>query len=275
MLVTPTITITRHAAYDEVSSTNVVGLHYPLWVALAEVSGHPAGPAGAVPPFPPLPGPPPGYRVPPAVGERLLAARPPAAGVDVVDRRGPPAVTPDPARVAGHAWNLRAAAAAAAKAPRGFLTTADPDDRPPLAALMAKACGPVGGVVLVRDGPQAEEVDHFCAAYRVGAVVIRNAGARADRVCPRPPGPAVRPDGAWVVVPAGHPAWAAGLIPDPPVVVAADAVAACRPKILARLFGRPDQVVVGLLRTDRAHRPDDLHRVAASCGVNVHDLQPG
>ena len=58
-------------------------------------------------------------------------------------------------------------------------------------------------------------------------------------------------------------------------MVAADAVAACRPKVLKRLFARPDQLVFGLLRADRPYRPDDLNRVAAAFGAVVHELQRG
>lgn len=105
--------------------------------------------------------------------------------------------------------------------------------------------------------------------------MVRNPGVRADRLRPRLPGPVVLPPGGWTVVPAGHPAWAQGRLPDPPVIVAADAVAACRPKVLHRLFARGDQVVFGLLRTDRVHSADDLTQVAAAFGGVVHDLQRG
>ena len=271
MLIEPPITATRYTAFDEVASTDAAGLYTALGLALEAISGQPVG---AVRPFTPASDPADGYRLPPAVGDRLLAALP-AEAVRVDDRRGPLAVAVDPDRVASHAPNFLAAARAVVGVPRGVLTCTIPDDRAPLAALIAKLSGPVGGVILARDGHQAEDAGRFLAAYGVPSILIRNPGVRADRLRPRLPGPAVLPPGGWVVVPAGHPAWAGGQLPDPPVIVAADAVAACRPKVLHRLLARPDQIVLGLLRTDRPYGPDDWNRVAAAFGAVVHDLRRG
>ena len=199
----PPLAVTRHAAYDQVASTDAAGLYTVLGQALESLSGQPAG-SGL--PFPLLPAPAPGYRVPPAVGDRLLAATRPHLGVHVIDRRGTPAAAVDSGRVAAQAPHFRSAARAAAGVPRGLLTCPLPADRPPLAAVLARACGPVGGVVLARDGPQAEDVAMFLAGYGVPAAVIRRPGVRADRRCPRPPGRAGGGAGAWAVVPAGHPA---------------------------------------------------------------------
>jgi hypothetical protein len=268
------ITVTRHASYDDVLADDSAGLSEALRVALVGVSGQSCAQLGAVLPFAEFHGPARVHRVPPVIGDRLLAVLPPAF-VRVEDHRGPLAVAIDPARVANHARNFQAAAKAIVSIPRGILTTSRADERPPLAALIAKACGPLGGVVLTRDRRQAAEVAFFFRAYQFPAEVIGALPAQTDSKYPRTSDDVDQPESAWVVVPVGHPAWVRNQIPDPPVIVAADPLAACRAKILHRLFGGLSQCVYGLMRTDLAHAVEDPCRLTAAFGDRVHDLQPG
>ena len=124
----PPITVTGYTAFDAVGPADAAGLSGRLRAALAAVSGRPVG---SILPFAPASDPATGYRLPPVVGDRLLAALFPPGAVEIADHRGPLGVAVDPDRLASHAPNFRAAAQALAGVPRGVLTCSLPDDRAP------------------------------------------------------------------------------------------------------------------------------------------------
>jgi hypothetical protein len=120
------MTLTRHASYDELVGADFRGLQPAVWAALRDGAGVGPDPGGAAPPVYGILAPAPTYRVPPPLGDRVLAARPAGDGLRLVDRRAPPAVTPDPARVAHRAPHFRAAVRAVAGVPRALVTADDP-----------------------------------------------------------------------------------------------------------------------------------------------------
>jgi hypothetical protein len=75
--------------------------------------------------------------------------------------------------------------------------------------------------------------------------------------------------GTWVVLPPGHAGWVGWRLADPAVVVAADPLPACRPKVRVRLFGRPDQRVYGLVPAAQVYSKAERIRLGAAYGPVV------
>jgi hypothetical protein len=264
----PALTVVRHAAFDEVTTADPAALAETLWKVLAGVAGMPAGPPGAPLPLPPVGGSTPGYKVPPALGDRLLAAVGPQ-GATVRDERCRPPVCLDARRLKRSRPNCAAAVAGiatvrphAASTLRGIISIQNAAAHlASVAAAIAEACGPVGGVVLARDFGLGEAIAAALTHVEVPHVLVETPGPGGSETVPR------LDPGAWVVVPPGHPAWAAGLLADPPVIVSAVPLPACRPRVLPRLFGRPDQLVFALVSHDQKFSPAEVHRLHAAFGL--------
>jgi hypothetical protein len=259
-------TLTRHAAYDEVSGEGTAPLA-AIWDAIQAIPVARPEPATVLPPIYTTPSPTPTYRIPPEIGEQLLVSLRADDGVQVVDRRGPPSVTPDPARINHRAPRYDVAVRAAVDVPRAVYTDYSPRAVHVLAAAMAEAFGPVGGIILTRDRRQSEGVARWFRVYTVGHGVLTDDGMQSNPVHSRSPG-------AWTILRAGHPAWVNGTIPDPPVIIATDVVAACRPRVRERLFACPDQRVIGIAPSDNIFPWAALYTIYAYFGPSTHVVVP-
>jgi hypothetical protein len=264
----PALTVVRHAGHDEVTSADAAALAATLWAALAGVAGMPAGPPGAPLPLPPVGGSTPGFKVPPVLGDRLLAALGPDKA-NVRDERYRPEACLDSKRVTRSPRNCADAVARIATVRPGPQSTLRgvvavqnaAADLPPMAACLAEASGAVGGVVLARDYGLGEAIAAALGHVEIPHVLVTGSGPNEPQAVPRPA------PGEWMILAPGHPLWADGRLPDPPMVVAAVPLAACRPRVLHRLFARPDQLVFGLLPADHRLTPLEVHRLHAAYGL--------
>ena len=264
------ITITRHASFDDVHFTDRSLLGAILCASVTRYAGTRLGPVGSDLPFQSLRGPNAGFRIPPTVGDDILADELQFDSIYIEDQRVEPTVEVRPESLGHRHSTFMDAARAAAEHPRGVIAWKH-DSRFCVAALLAESVRPASGVVLVRDNRAAQEALNVFGGYGVPARLAPEPMPRRNtlrRVVSA--GPQGNNPDAWMIVPARHRDWVDGLFKVPGIIICADAVHACKLGLRHRLFGHPAQRVYGLIATDRYYPAEEVHWMFGSYGHEIH-----